>query len=260
MLQVTGEPSGPLVSTVAASLTTNSDGTDTSADGHVPDGTAIALATTLGTLPETAETTGGVARALLSSESAGLTVVSAALDGASVSTLLDIAKRQLLSGKRLLLKTGATKQTLQLVSRDPGFTLGDGAASGDDPTVFGGSLRLLWSVGSAPAFEQTYELPAASWRAIGKEGPPKGYRLLATPPFTQVVVKPGKTLKVVGAGSFGFSLDAEPDSVDAVLTLGNLRYCMTFRGEAVFTPGRKYVVKDAPVPALCPLPSPEPLP
>jgi len=259
-LDVTGEPSGPLTCLVAASLTRNSDGTDTSAEGHLPDGTAIALATTFGTLPDTAETTGGVATASLSSESAGNAVVTAALDGASVSTLLDVAKREMLSGKRLLLKSGATKQAMQLVSKDTGFTLGDGAASGDDPTVSGGSLRLRWSVGSVPAFEQTYELPAASWRAIGKEGPPKGYRLLATPPFTQVLVKPGKTLKIVGSGSFGFSLEAEPDFVDVVLTLGNLRYCMTFGGEATFAPGRKYVAKDAPVTSLCPVASFEPFP
>jgi hypothetical protein len=254
-LTATSEPSEPLAATIAASLTRNSDGIDTSADGHVPDGTAVAFATTFGTVAETAATVDGTARVSLSSETAGPAVVTATLDAAAASTVVDLAKRALVSGRRLLLRVGATKQALQVVSKDLALPLGDGPGSGDDPTVHGGSLRLRWSVGAAAAFDETYALPAASWQAISRNGVVKGYRLAPVPPFTQVVVKPGKVLRILGAGGFGFSLDDEPDAVDVVLTLGSMRHCMTFGGDAVFTPGRRYVAKDAPVSPLCPPPA-----
>ena len=110
--------------------------------------------------------------------------LTATLDAAAASTVVDLAKRALVSGRRLLLRVGATKQALQVVSKDLALPLGDGPGSGDDPTVHGGSLRLRWSVGAAAAFDETYALPAASWQAISRNGVVKGYRLAPVPPFT----------------------------------------------------------------------------
>lgn len=243
--------SAPDAVAVAGDLTLNSDGQATSSEGTLPDETSVGFATTLGTLsPPAAGTVDGVARSTLSSDAAGMVTVTVSLDNASASTSIDLKANELLSGKRLLLKNNPL--ALQLLSKDRALTLGDGNGSGDDPTVNNGSLRLRSSVGGVVLFDVTHALPAARWKRIGREGTNKGYVLRNAPPVGQIVVKAGKMLKITGKGAFGFALDASPDPVDVVLTLGKLRYCMSFGGRAKFQNNKRYLATNAPAPSACP--------
>jgi len=68
-----------------------------------------------------------------------------------------------------------------------------------------------------------------------------------------VLVKPGKIVKVVAKGrELGHSLGSSPEPVDAVLTLGEHRYCMTFGGRVAFKAGKKYLARKTPPASACP--------
>jgi hypothetical protein len=170
---------------------------------------------------------------------------------------------QLLSGKKLLLK----KSVLNLLSKDPAITLGDGDESLDDPTLYGGSLRVYAAGGDG--FDDTYELPASLWRYLLQ--PPKypdggygpyaapsvgsviGYKFRKADPVTSITVKPGKQVKIVGKGTaLGDTLASDPRPVLVELRLGAARYCFAFGGTVAFTADKKYLAKDAPAAAACP--------
>jgi hypothetical protein len=79
--------------TVTADLTKNSNGSDTSSAGHIPDGTPVTFATTLGSVTPTATTTtNGKSSTLLSSPAEGTATVTATVDHQSVSLQVFIAK------------------------------------------------------------------------------------------------------------------------------------------------------------------------
>jgi CSLREA domain-containing protein len=80
-------------STATADLTVNSDGTNTSGGGTVPNGIAAAFSGTLGTFatPTATTTSGKATDAFTSSGVAGLASVSAVVDGQTASTTLGIS-------------------------------------------------------------------------------------------------------------------------------------------------------------------------
>lgn len=153
---------------------------------------------------------------------------------------------QPLDGKKLLLN--ATPR-LEVLSIDRRVHLGDGAGSADDPTLAGGSLRLV----GAGGLDVTYPLAPAGWAPISRKKAEKGWKYRADAPIKKVLVKAGKQIKILGKGaSLAFTLEADHDPVAVVLTLGTQRYCLSFGGTPNFKPGKKYLAKKAPAPATCP--------
>src|SRR5437016_13220477 len=123
---------------------------------------------------------------------------------------------QPIAGKRLVLKDNpaAAKGRLFSLSKDPTITLGGGNGSADDPTQFGGSLRVRTTTGDR--FDSTYNLPTAGWRTIGAPGQNKGYQFTSkTGPINRVTVVPGRRIRVEGA--FTATLSTNPDPVELVL-------------------------------------------
>ena len=158
-----------------------------------------------------------------------------------------------LAGNRLVLKDSpaGTKRTLSILSTDPTITLGGGNGSADDPTHFGGSLRVRTARGDR--FDSTYNLPTAGWRTIGAPGQNKGYRFTSkTAPIKRVIVTPGRQIKVMGMGAFTATLSTNPTPVDVVLRTGATRYCLEFGGTARFQASKRFSAKRAPAPASCP--------
>ena len=140
---------------------------------------------------------------------------------------------QQIAGKQLVLKDSPAeaKRSLSTLSNDRRITLGGGNGSADDPTLFGGSLRVRTATGDQ--FDSTYNLATAGWRTIGAPGRNKGYRFTSkTGPIKRVMVVPGREVKVMGRGAFTATLSTNPKPVDVVLRTGGKRYCLEFGGRA----------------------------
>jgi hypothetical protein len=162
----------------------------------------------------------------------------------------------LLAGAVLTLKVNplhATQKSLNTSSKDPAIDLGDGPGSADDPTLGGGSVRILSTAGG---FDNTYPLPASRWRYNPAA---KGYFYTdprrASGPVTSATLKDGKLLQVLGKGAqLGHTLGSNPDPVTIVLQVGAKRYCMSFGAGATttFTAGKEFSAKNAPAPGACP--------
>jgi polyvinyl alcohol dehydrogenase (cytochrome) len=160
---------------------------------------------------------------------------------------------QPIAGNRLVLKDSpaAAKRSLSGLSNDPTITLGGGNGSADDPTLFGGSLRVRTATGDR--FDNTYNLPTAGWRTIGAPGQNKGYRFASkTGPIKRVVVAPGRHVRVMGRGAFTATLSTNPNPVDLVLRTGAKRYCLEFGGMVRFQANKRFSATSAPAPASCP--------
>jgi glucose/arabinose dehydrogenase len=163
---------------------------------------------------------------------------------------------QLLAGKKLTLKDNPNPArkglTFGATPKQP-VTIGGPA---DDPTLAGGSLRVVVGTG----FDDTYPLPAINWKAIGKPVDHKGFNykdphLLAGGPVKTAQVAAGKLVKASAKGALlGHSLasDPNPSSVDIVLTIGTRKYCLHYGGTVTFKPGKLWTAKDAPESPACP--------
>lgn len=162
------------------------------------------------------------------------------------------ADDQPLSGRRLLL-TGRPNRppTLAIRSTDAAVGIGAGAGTVDDPTVFGGSLRVHSEV--AGGFDAFYQLPAMRWHVLGRPEDHKGYRFRnPSGPIARVVVQPGRQIVVMGRGALAQTLAANPMTVTVVLQAGARRFCMQFGGTATFVADARFRAVGAPAPASCP--------
>jgi hypothetical protein len=164
----------------------------------------------------------------------------------------------LLPGRKLLLKDAAgkpQKRRLVLLVKDLGITLGRGNGSADDPTLQGGSLRVVATGGSG--FDDTYDLAPTAWRYIRNAGDERGYKFSKGTPVRKVLLKPGKVLKIVAKGdALGHDLTLAPDAVQVEFRLGEQRYCLAFDQGLVFKPEKKLLGKSSEAPATCPSPAP----
>src|SRR5438093_7109863 len=160
---------------------------------------------------------------------------------------------QQIAGERLVLKDSPAeaKGSLFSLSRDQTITLGGGNGSADDPTQFGGSLRVRTTTGDR--FDSTYNLPTAGWRTIGAPGQNKGYRFTSkTGPINRIMVIPDRRIQVVG--TFTATLSTNPSPVEVVLRTGARRYCLEFGDRTRFQASRRFSATSAPAPASCPAP------
>jgi hypothetical protein len=154
-----------------------------------------------------------------------------------------------LSGDMLQLSGGL----LGVRSRDASIDLGRGMGSLDDPVVHGGSLRVVSIEGDV--FDESWALPAASWRYLHRHGATTGYSFKGPSPLRRVRVTGGKGLRVFARGAgLPHTLGGNPAPVRVVLTLGQQQYCMSFGGTVEFTPGNRYLARNASAPDVCPLP------
>jgi hypothetical protein len=160
------------------------------------------------------------------------------------------AADELLTGDFLQLSS----RLLGVRSRDTTITLGGGPASADDPTIAGGSLRVVSVEGDV--FDETFPLPATGWRALKRGGTVTGWMFRASGSIRRVRVKLGKGLRVTGKGSFTHTLATNPSPVRAVLAIGGQQYCMSFGGTVAFTAGQRYLARMSTAPDICPLPYP----
>jgi hypothetical protein len=160
---------------------------------------------------------------------------------------------QLVVGKKLVLRgrpAKPTRQRVTLIAKDRTLTLGEGPGSLDDPTIRGGSLRIV--SGRDGGFDATYELDAMQWSPLKRKDPFKGWKYSRGTPIKKILLRAGKLLKIVGKGSeLEQSLEADPSPVDVVLIVGNQRYCARFDETKKFKRGKQYVALTSGAPQAC---------
>ncbi len=167
------------------------------------------------------------------------------VDGDGCSSL---CQTELLSGKRLKLTTKAgdpSKSKLVFQSKDTAIRLGYGNGTSDDPVLHGGSVRVVSEAGDG--FDDVYDLPASGWSYIGQPGQNRGYRYKDPDGLIRrVLVKNGKQIKILGKGTLGHSLSADPNPVAVSLTIGTRLHQSVFGGSVRFKQDRAYRAKLAP--------------
>jgi glucose/arabinose dehydrogenase len=157
---------------------------------------------------------------------------------------------ELLAGKSLTLKITGSSKTMKVLAKDPIVGIGAGKGSADDPTLHGGSLRVVGA-----DFDQSFALASGNWSYTGKPGKHTGlkYKTTGGSAVTSVKIKNGKTVKIQGAGSsLPHTLTSNPAPVSIDLRIASKHYCATFGGETTFSAGKKFVAKKAAPAAECP--------
>jgi hypothetical protein len=204
-----------------------------------------ALNTTTTTSSSTTSSTSGVPPSTISSTTTTTPPTTTTLPSST----------DLLTGTKLVLFAPAgdpSSNTLDLLAKGSQITIGAGNSSLDDPTVFGGSLRI---VSAAAGFDRTYPLPAQNWSIMGNQGANAGYKYrdtnLVAGPIKTVDLKTGSTLDASGVGAgLAFDLLTSPDPVGVVLFIGAHRECLSFGGTTSFN-GSRYNATDSPAPLAC---------
>jgi hypothetical protein len=168
---------------------------------------------------------------------------------------------QQVSGSKLKLtdNDNDTKKALTLSSRSRGLNLGAGNGSVDDPTIMGGSLRVLTANGCGGPCDTTYDLPAGSWTLSKGQFPVRSYKFADRfGTVRSITLRPGSgtSLKISAKGAgLLHELAADPGPVDVVLTIGGHSICMEFGGTTTFrqrSTSATFSANGAPSPADCP--------
>lgn len=126
-----------------------------------------------------------------------------------------------------------------------------------DPVIVGGSVRIFTAVGDA--FDHTYPLPAVHWNYSPAFSPLdySGYQYKdasnTAGQIGSVKIIAEKVVKMKGKDNMPFTLGANPNPVQVVLTLGRRRYCFSMGGlYGDFKPTKLFWSKVSPPPVACP--------
>lgn len=155
----------------------------------------------------------------------------------------------LLTGARASLHTPAdpARSAVTLVSRDPAVAVG-AAGGSEDPTLAGASLRIWSSAGET--FGLTYALPAERWKPLAPLGGRAGYGYSDPKgqdgPVRKVVLREGRLVRVRIRGGPAIPLASDPDPINAALSIGGRRLCVSFGGRVSFRAGRRLSARAAP--------------
>jgi hypothetical protein len=157
---------------------------------------------------------------------------------------------ELIDGDKLELrsKTGKEKRGITMQSLDGDLGIGGGVGSADDPTIHGGTLRVVSAAGDV--FDDTYPLPADRWKIVKRKKEVVGYKFRKTKPIKGIDVRAGEHVRVLGDGvGFGHTLETDPDPVHVVLTIGGHCWCLYFGEDAgatvTFKPGKRWIAKGS---------------
>jgi polyvinyl alcohol dehydrogenase (cytochrome) len=155
----------------------------------------------------------------------------------------------------------AARRRLLVRADDAAFVPPD-AGSDADPTSGGAALEL-----HNPVTAETLHLslPAARWEALGTPPGAKGYRYVdgaqSDGPCKKVLLRAGRVTAKCRGGGLDFSLDeAAQGEIGVGLQLASDLYCLRFggvvrdTGHAAGMRRGRFVAKNAPAPAVCPLP------
>jgi hypothetical protein len=255
-------------STTSTSSTTSSSSTSTTTSVPSSSTTTSVPSTSSSTVVSTStsvssssssSTSSSLPQASTSTSTSTVTSTSATTPPSSSSTSTTTATTvtsstrpdELLSAKKLILVEGRRSRGGRgmVRSRDPALGLRRGPGSPDDPTLVGGSMRI---VSLAGAFDVGADLPAAGWKPTKR-----GYRYRA-PDGVRVRLMPGKRLKLRIKGA-EFPLGTVPPMpVVVVLRLGEQRLCFEFVDGTLNAKGTKLVAREAERPSSCNEPPPAP--
>lgn len=163
----------------------------------------------------------------------------------------------MISGRRI--KMGSRKDlrfTMQMEPDIAGPAFPPSLGSGD-PVLNGATLRLFTNAGDM--FDTTYSMPKANWHYIHLASDNDGYRYQDLQgvygPIRYALIRNGKPSKLKGGGAaLMFSLNQDPNPVNAVLQLGDKQFCVSFGGIAKYRPGIVFKAKKSAPPAACPFP------
>lgn len=221
-------------STSSSSITSSS--TSTSTSSSVPPGSTSTSTSTVTSTSATAPPSSSTSTTTTSTTTATSVTSSTRPDELLTARKLTLVERRRSRGGR-----GTVR------SRDPALGLGRGPNSPDDPTLVGGSMRI---VSLAGAFDVGAALPAAGWKATKR-----GYRYRA-PDGVRVRLTPGRRLKLRITGP-DFPLGGVPPTpVVVVLRLGEQRLCFEFVEGTLNAKGTRLVAREAPRPSSCDEPPP----
>lgn len=248
--------------TTHTTTTTTTPGGSTTTSVTATSTTATTASTTSTTAPPTSTTTWATttttsgSSTTTSSTAASTTTTMSAPPASSTTTIAPQAERTApLAGTLLKIRDGANvgQRSLLVLSHDRTIALAHDLSGAADPTLHGARLRVWSEAGNV--FDASYDLPAESWRVIGKSASRRGYRYDdphgTAGPVRSVLVKDGVLLKITARAMLDVSLVTAPDPVGVTLTSGELVYCLSFGGTVKFSTARSYVAKNAPL-APCP--------
>ena len=167
----------------------------------------------------------------------------------STSTSTSLPPTDLLPGRISIIKPGALAKFVAKPVTGDTFALPTA-----DPTAVGGTLRIF-DVG-ATAGDDTYNLPAGSWKGLGNPAGAAGYKYRGTgtagDPCKVVLVKP-KVIKGVCVGAGVTLTTAFAGDIGIVLSLGATdRFCAQLGGDTVRNDETLTKRKNAPAPSACP--------
>jgi hypothetical protein len=158
-------------SDLTADLTWNSDGIDTSAGGHLPDGIATAFAASIGTVdPTITETVSGLAYSTFTHIADGTAVISATVDDQTVTTTITIEKEMVYLYLPLAMNGYTPMPDLQVtnITVDP-----TGGLSTGDPVTITVTVENVGNAAAGPFWIDLYDnpdpLPTAAnqpWNAL----------------------------------------------------------------------------------------------